>query len=65
MTESAVGRRIVERSIEVLFFSAWAREPTRWQLGRAFWTDIALRYDELSIRVCTPVRPLVSRRRGP
>ena len=65
MTEAAVGRRIVGRSVEVLFFSAWAREPGERPLDHAFWEDISLRYDEFAVRVCSPTRPVVSRRRGP
>lgn len=65
MTEAAVGRRIVDRVVEVLFFSAWAREPRDRRLDRVFWTDLAVRYDELDVRACTPVRPVVSRRPGP
>jgi hypothetical protein len=65
MTESAVGRRLVDRAVEIVFFSAWAREPTDRRLDRAFWSDISLRYDGFAVRVCSPERPVVSRRPGP
>ena len=65
MTESAVGRRLNGRAVEVLFFSAWAREPSGRRLDHAFWHDVALHYDEFAARVCSPVQPIVSRRPGP
>lgn len=61
LTESAVGRRVVGRAVEVVFFSAWAREPAAWKLEDAFWPDIARHYDEFSVRVCESTRPIVSR----
>ena len=65
LTESAVGRRLADRAVEVLFFSAWAREPADWTLDRPFWPDISLRYDGFAVRVCTPTRPVVSRQPAP
>lgn len=61
MTESAVGRRVVGRAVEILFFSAWAREPAAWRLDEPFWPDIARQCDAFSVRVCESIRPIVSR----
>jgi hypothetical protein len=55
MTEACVGRRIVGRSIEVLFYSAWQREPRDRSLEEAFWPDISLRYDRFSVRTYQPL----------
>ena len=53
MTEAYVGRRMVDRSVEVTFVSAWQRLPTDRALEAAFWPDIALRYDEFTVEVYT------------
>ena len=53
MTEAYVGRRIVDRSVEVAFVSAWQRLPTDRVLDRTFWPDIALRYDSFTVEVYT------------
>ena len=53
MTEAYVGRRMVDRSVEVTFVSAWQRLPTDRVLHDPFWTDIALRYDEFTVEVYT------------
>jgi hypothetical protein len=50
MVEACVGRRIVDRSVEVMFFSSWRRPPPEFRLEAAFWPDISLRYDEFSVR---------------
>jgi hypothetical protein len=50
MVEAASGRRIVDRTVEVLFYSAWAREPAGARLDQALWPDISLRYDTFSVR---------------
>ncbi|HJW21242.1 MAG TPA: hypothetical protein VJ506_02315 [Candidatus Limnocylindrales bacterium] len=65
MTESAAGRRLNGRAVEVLFFSAWAREPAGRRVDRAFWRDLSLHDDGFVVRVCSPVQPIVSRRPGP
>jgi hypothetical protein len=51
MTEAYVGRRMLDRSVEVAFVSAWRRLPTDRVLEDTFWQDIALRYDEFSVEV--------------
>jgi hypothetical protein len=56
MTEAYVGRRMVDRNIDVTFVSAWRREPPDRPLDQSFWPDIALRYDSFSVEVFTPVR---------
>jgi hypothetical protein len=65
VTESAVGRRLVDRAVEIVFFSAWAREPSGWRLDRALWPDISVRCDEFGVRVCDPTRPILSRQPVP
>jgi hypothetical protein len=55
MAEAYVGRRIIERLVEVTFVSAWQRLPTNWDLADTFWPDIALRYDEFRVEVYTTV----------
>ncbi len=55
MTEAYVGRRIIDRSVEVAFVSAWHRLPTGRVLEDTFWPDIALRYDEFTVDVYTTV----------
>jgi hypothetical protein len=61
VTESAVGRRLADRAVEVVFFTAWARETDQLRLDRPFWPDMSLRYDDFEVRVCNPTRPVVSR----
>lgn len=51
MTEAYVGRRMLDRSVEVTFVSAWQRLPTDRALDRTFWPDISLRYDEFTVEV--------------
>jgi hypothetical protein len=53
MTEAYVGRRIIDRSVEVAFVSAWQRLPADRVLEEAFWPDIVLRYDEFTVEVFT------------
>ena len=53
MTEAYVGRRMVDRSVEVAFVSAWQRMPTDRELHKTFWEDIALRYDQFTVEVYT------------
>jgi hypothetical protein len=53
MTEAYVGRRMIDRSVEVAFVSAWQRLPADRVLEDTFWTDIALRYDEFRVEVYT------------
>jgi hypothetical protein len=55
MTEAYVGRRLVNRMIDVTFVSAWRRMPSDRRLDDTFWPDIALRYDAFSVEVFTPV----------
>lgn len=55
MTEAYVGRRLVDRMIDVTFVSAWQREPADRPLDQTFWPDIALRYDSFSVEVFTPI----------
>ena len=55
MSEAYVGRRMVDRSVEVAFVSAWQRLPTDRVLEETFWQDIALRYDEFTVEVYTTV----------
>ena len=49
MSEAFVGRRIVERAVEITFVSAWRTVPPEGALEESFWPDIALRYDEFEI----------------
>jgi hypothetical protein len=51
MCEAYVGRRIVDRAVEVTFVSAWRRLPPDRRLEDTFWQDIALRYDEFDVEV--------------
>jgi hypothetical protein len=53
MTEAYVGRRILDRQVEVTFVSAWQRLPADRELDKTFWPDIALRYDEFTVEVYT------------
>ena len=53
MSEAYVGRRMVGRSVEVAFVSAWQRLPTDRVLEESFWPDVALRYDEFTVEVYT------------
>jgi hypothetical protein len=55
MSEACVGRRIVDRSVEVLFYSAWIAEPPGVRLDEALWPDISLRYDSFAVRVFIPL----------
>jgi hypothetical protein len=55
MTEAYVGRRIIDRSVEVAFVSAWHQLPMDRVLEDTFWPDIALRYDEFTVDVYTTV----------
>jgi hypothetical protein len=57
MTEAYVGRRLVDRMVDVTFVSAWRRLPADRPLDQVFWPDIALRYDSFSVDVFTPVKP--------
>jgi hypothetical protein len=56
MTEAYVGRRLVDRMVDVSFVSAWRRLPPDRPLDSTFWMDIALRYDSFTVEVFTPVR---------
>jgi hypothetical protein len=60
LTESAVGRRLAGPVEEIIFFSAWAREPAGGRLDRLVWPDASLHDGELTVRVCSPTRPIVS-----
>jgi len=51
MTEAFVGRRMVERAVEVTFVSTWSRPPADRRLEDTFWPDIALRYDHFAVDV--------------
>ena len=51
MSEAYVGRRMVERAVEVTFVSAWRVAPEDRPLREPFWPDIALRYDHFEIGV--------------
>ena len=51
MSEAYVGRRIVDRAVEVTFVSAWRVAPEDQPLREPFWPDIALRYDHFEIGV--------------
>ena len=55
MCEAYVGRRIVERMVDITFISTWRRFPADRRLDETFWQDIALRYDSFSVDVFTPV----------
>lgn len=61
MIVACAGRRMVDRSVEVLFFSGWRREPEDLRLDEPVWTDISLRYDEFSVRVYVAPRVLAVR----
>jgi hypothetical protein len=51
MSEAFVGRRMVERAVEVTFVSAWRSAPDDRPLEEPFWPDIALRYDRFEVTV--------------
>lgn len=51
MSEAFVGRRIVDRAVEVTFLSAWRVVPEDHVLEDSFWPDIALRYDQFEVGV--------------
>lgn len=55
MTEAFVGRRIVDRAVDVTFVSAWRRQPADRRLEDTFWPDIALRYDHFAVEVYAAV----------
>lgn len=55
MTEAFVGRRLVDRAVEVTFVSAWPRLPADRRLEDIFWPDIALRYDHFAVEVYAAV----------
>ena len=55
MAEAWVGRRLVDRAVEVTFVSAWRRLPADRRLDEAFWPDIALRYDHFIVEVYAAV----------
>ena len=50
MSEAFVGRRIVDRAVEVTFLSAWRTLPKDRSLEEPFWPDMALRYDHFDDR---------------
>jgi len=49
MSEAFIGRRIVDRAVEVTFVSAWRAAPNDGSLEDSFWPDIALRYDQFEV----------------
>lgn len=51
MSEAYVGRRMVDRAVEVTFVSAWRVAPEDRSLREPFWHDIALRYDHFEVAV--------------
>jgi hypothetical protein len=51
MSEAFVGRRMVDRAVEVTFVSAWRSAPDGRPLEEAFWPDIVLRYDSFELAV--------------
>jgi hypothetical protein len=51
MSEAFVGRRMVDRAVEVTFVSAWRSAPADRPLDEAFWPDIVLRYDSFDLAV--------------
>ncbi len=53
MAEAYVGRRMVDRSVEVTFVSAWRALPAEDRLEDPFWSDIALRYDHFEVAAFT------------
>jgi len=55
LSEAYVGRRMLERAVEVTFVSVWRALPIDRPLEEAFWPDIALRYDRFSVDVYGPV----------
>ena len=55
MAEAWVGRRLTGRAVEVTFVSTWGRMPADRQLDKAFWPDIALRYDQFAVEVYSAV----------
>lgn len=60
MTEAYVGRRMDGSSIDVTFISAWQRIPPDRRLEDPIWPDIALRYDEFTVDVFSPLPPVVA-----
>ena len=55
MTEAYVGRRLLGRTVDVTFVSAWQDVPAQQALEGPFWPDISIRYDEFSVEVYRPV----------
>ena len=51
MSEAYVGRRMMDRAVEVTFVSAWRVAPEDRSLREPFWPDIALRYDSFEVAV--------------
>ena len=60
MSEAYVGRRMVDRTVEVTFVSAWRVAPEDRSLRESFWPDIALRYDHFQVDVFDVV-PIAAR----
>jgi hypothetical protein len=54
MTEAYVGRRLVGRTVDVIFVSAWQHLPARQSLEGPFWPDISIHYDEFDVEVYGP-----------
>lgn len=55
MTEAYVGRRLLGRTVDVAFVSAWRDVLPNQPLDAPFWPDISIRYDEFSVEVYRPV----------
>ena len=55
MTEAYVGRRLVGRTVDVTFVSAWRGLPADQALDTPFWPDISIQYDEFNVEVYGPV----------
>jgi hypothetical protein len=55
MTEAYVGRRIIGTDVEIAFISAWTTAPGSRALDRAFWPDIAQRYDTFEVGTYVPL----------
>jgi hypothetical protein len=55
MTEAYIGRRILERDVDVAFVSAWRGLPSEGRLEDPFWPDISLRYDTFDVEVYSRV----------
>jgi hypothetical protein len=51
MTEAYVGRRLLGRTVDVTFVSAWQGVPQDQQLDAPFWPDISIQYDEFNVEV--------------